>query len=565
MQANRHRMAARLLIELVSLKLNRLVLPAMFIVAATAQPPVETPAPNPNASKTQDPLDRGSPHNTVLAFLETCRAKNYERAWRYLDLGRLTPERRLEEGPRLAKELEQVLEHDAQFDIAELSLDPQGDRNDGLAPDRERVAHFALGGKPYDLELERATLRPGVQIWRFAPESVDLIPRLALGVRQSPIERHLPVPLVRWQILDTALWRWIAIVLLIGIVTALSRLISRIGLRLLRPFFVRLAPHTGGEFAERSVTPVQCMLAAALFSAGLEWAEPATLARLYLHRSAGFLTILGFAWLCALIIDVAMVRLRFALETSHRNFSYSVLPMISRFVKVTILVFAIIGLLSSWGYNTSTILAGLGIGGIAIALAAQKTIENVFGGVAVITDRPVNVGDFCKFHERVGTVEDIGMRSTRIRTLDRTLVTVPNAEFSSMTLGNYSRRVKMWFHHTLNLRRETTPQQVRTILNAIREIFRAHDRVEVGDLPVRFIGVGSYSLDVEVFAYVLTSNGDEFLAIQQDLLLKILDSIEAAGTALALPTQASINYPAAGPQSAQQPEPAFAGTNGKKL
>jgi len=118
-------------------------------------------------------------------------------------------------------------------------------------------------------------------------------------------------------------------------------------------------------------------------------------------------------------------------------------------------------ILSDWGYNAATILAGLGVGGLAIALAAQNTIENLFGGVAVISDRPVSVGDLCRFGDRVGTVEDIGLRSTRIRTLDRTLVTIPNAEFSSMTLENLSKRDKIWFHFALNLQRDTTPTSAR--------------------------------------------------------------------------------------------------------
>jgi MscS family membrane protein len=227
---------------------------------------------------------------------------------------------------------------------------------------------------------------------------------------------------------------------------------------------------------------------------------------------------------------------------THPRFSSSVLPLLSRVLKVSALAFGVIAVLSAWGYNTNTVLAGLGIGGVAIALAAQKTIENLFGGVAVVSDQPVFVGDFCKFGDNVGTVEDIGLRSTRIRTLDRTLVTVPNAQFSSMSLENFSRRDKMLFHPMLNLRRDTTPAQVRSILGSIHRILTEDPVIEAGNLPVRFIGVGSYSLDVEVFSYILTGDGDEFLRIQQELLLRILDSVAAAGTSLALPTQASVVY-----------------------
>jgi MscS family membrane protein len=184
-------------------------------------------------------------------------------------------------------------------------------------------------------------------------------------------------------------------------------------------------------------------------------------------------------------------------------------------------------------------------------LAAQKTIENFFGGVAVVSDRPVAVGDFCKFGDRMGTVEDIGLRSTRIRTLDRTLVTVPNGQFSSMTLENFDRRDKMLFHFMLNVRRDTKPDQVRDLLGSVSKILKEHPKLETGALPVHFNGVGTYSLDIEIFAYVLTKDGDEFAKTQQELYLAILDAVEAAGTALALPTQANVSYSVANAIPAQ--------------
>jgi len=120
-----------------------------------------------------------------------------------------------------------------------------------------------------------------------------------------------------------------------------------------------------------------------------------------------------------------------------------------------------------------------------------------------------------------------------------------------MVLENFSQRDKVWFHPTLNLRRDTRPDQVRSILDAIQRILTEDPKVEAGTLPVRFIGAGSYSLDVEIFAYIRTADYDEFLKIQQDLLLRIMDAISAAGTALALPTQASVFY-----SNDQQPAPA---------
>src|SRR5216683_7041620 len=227
------------------------------------------------------------------------------------------------------------------------------------------------------------------------------------------------------------------------------------------------------------------------------------------------------------------------LEARRQTFAHSVLPLASRVLKLMILLLTIAAVLSSWGYNTSTILAGLGVGGLAIALAAQKTIENLFGGISVIGDRPDLVGDVCRFGDRTGTVMHIGLRSTRLRTPDRTIICVPNSQFSSMALENISGRDKVWFHPTLNLRRDTTSDQMLEVLSSFREILTGHPRVETGKMPVRFIGVGPYSLDVEVIAYVTTSDYDEFVALQQELLLKMLQAVEHAGTGLAVPLQES--------------------------
>jgi len=221
--------------------------------------------------------------------------------------------------------------------------------------------------------------------------------------------------------------------------------------------------------------------------------------------------------------------------------SYSVLPLVRQILKLSAYLLAILAVISAWGYNTSTILAGLGVGGLAVALAAQKTIENLFGGISVIGDRPVLVGDVCRFGDRVGTIMHIGLRSTRIRTPERTVVVVPNSQFSSMELENISGRDKMWFHPTLNLRRDTTADQLANVLAALREILAAHPKVESGKVPVRFIGVGQYSLDVEVDAYVTTTDYEEFIALRQGLLLEMLRAVEKAGSALAVPIQESFN------------------------
>jgi MscS family membrane protein len=183
------------------------------------------------------------------------------------------------------------------------------------------------------------------------------------------------------------------------------------------------------------------------------------------------------------------------------------------------------------------IIAGLGVGGLAIALAAQPTIENLIGGMNLFADKPVRVGDVCKYGDAVGVVEAIGIRSTRIRGIDRTLTTIPNAVLAKMPIVNLTRRDRMLIQAVIGLRYETTPEQLRYVLVRIRELLLGHPRVYPDPVRVRFVGFGASSLDVEVFAYVMTSDWGEFLGIREDILLRVMDIVEQAGTGIAFPSQ----------------------------
>jgi MscS family membrane protein len=510
-------------------------------------------------TKPTDPLNRYSPQSAVYSFLEACHSHDYTRASKYLDLRRLPEDQRVKDGPQLAQQLEKVLDRDAQFDVAALSRDPAGDHRYGSDPNREVVTSFKVNGQAQRLELARVDMHSGTSVWLFSSDSVERIPQLAVMVSDSPIERFLPALLVNYKVLDTSVWRWIALVLLIMVLGAVSGLLSRVGMVVLvRPLLKRFAPKLSASVLDEFVSPLRLLLSIALFRAAMVWIGPSALLRMWLERTLALLFFFALGWLSMGIVDVAIAETRTLLVAKQRAFSYSVLPLISRILKVTVFFLAAAAVLGNWGYNTTTILAGLGVGGIAIALAAQKTIENFFGGVSVIGDRTVAVGDFCKFGDRAGTVEDIGLRSTRIRTTDRTVVIVPNSAFSTMTVENFESRDKMLFHFTLSLLRNTTPEQVRALLKTISNILREQPKVEAGAVPVRFIGVGAYSLDLEIFAYITTRDGDEFMTLQQDLLLRILDAVKAAGTALAIPTQASINYSGEAPAPPVRVGPAMA-------
>jgi MscS family membrane protein len=465
------------------------------------------------APETKDPLGRSSPQETVLQFLEACHARDYSKAAHYLDLRRVPAAERAKQGPELTAQLEDLLD-DTPFDINMLSRDPEGDTADGLSAVREHLDTFRVDGQTLELQLERVELRPGYHVWLVASDSLPLIPKAHQLVAETAFEKKLPQVLVTFEILDTPVWRWIALILTALVLSMLTRVLAMWMVRAVRP--VLNAPALRG--------PLRVLLAVAGFRAALELAPPATLSRLFIARALAMMLALGLAWAGAVVVDLFAERWRVRLDPRVHGVSHSVLPLGRQILKLSLFLFAILSVLSAWGYNTSTILAGLGVGGLAVAL---------------IGDRPVLVGDVCRFGNETGTIMHIGLRSTRIRTADRTVISIPNSQFSAMALENISRRDKIWFHPTLNLRRDTTSEQLLEVLSSVREILKADPKVEVGNLPVRFVGVGPYSLDVEVVAYINTTDYDEFLALQQEFLLRMLQAVEKAGTELAVPLQES--------------------------
>jgi MscS family membrane protein len=183
------------------------------------------------------------------------------------------------------------------------------------------------------------------------------------------------------------------------------------------------------------------------------------------------------------------------------------------------------------------LLASLGVGGLAVALAARPTLENLIGGILLYVDRPVRVGDFCGFGNRQGTVERIGVRSTQIRALDRTVITVPNAAFADMEIINWARCDNMLILATIGLRYETRLEQLRYVLAKLREMCVAHPRIENDTVRIRLVGYGSSSLDIQIRVYALTRDWSEFYAIQEDVFLRVGEIVEDAGTSFAFPSR----------------------------
>lgn len=219
----------------------------------------------------------------------------------------------------------------------------------------------------------------------------------------------------------------------------------------------------------------------------------------------------------------------------------AVLPLLRKIGKVAWALIIVIVFLDNLGLDMKALLAGLGVGGLAIALAGQKTMENLFGGVMLVLDQPVRVGDYCSFGDRSGTVEDVGLRSIKIRTPDRTLISVPNGEFSQLQLENFAQRDRIRFQTQLGLRYDATAAQVRQVLEGVQTLLMDHPHLDAAQpRRARLAELGSYSLNIDVFAYFKTADYEQFLVWRQELLLDLMGQVEKAGTGLAYPTQTHV-------------------------
>jgi MscS family membrane protein len=485
-----------------------------------------------------DPYDRGVPRSAMHGYLEACRQGDFARAAGYLDLRRLRPGERDARGPELARSLKAVLDRELWVDLDALSNEPGGLRDDGLPASRERLGAIETRKGPVPILLQRVPqAEDGVPVWKIASTTVERIPALYAEFGPGPLEEWLPRWMLDLRLLEVALWQWCALLALVVAAAALSWVAIALLDLASRPLTRRSRTDVDDRLVRATAGPLRLAAAIALFRLGTLPLGLAVPARELLRGVEDSLLIVAVTWFLWRLVNLFTLVVARRLDARGNAMTRGVVPLGQKGVKAFLLLLAGIALLDSFGFDVTALLAGLGVGGIAVALAAQRTVENLFGGVSILADRPVSVGDFCRFGDRVGTVEEIGLRSTRIRSLERTLVTIPNAEFSRIQIENFAARDKLWYHPTLGLRYETTPDQLRYVLIEIRRMLYAHPKVDPDPARVRFTGFGAYSLDLEVFAYVRTRDWGEYLEIAEDLNLRIMDIVEASGSGFAFPSQ----------------------------
>jgi MscS family membrane protein len=503
------------------------------LAISSAQLPKST-SPPPAKPESTDPLGRETPRSALEGFLEYEEREDFSTAARYLQ-----PLPGQENNlPEIAREL-MALHGKFKGSLGLVSDNPNGTVEAGLPPGQVRAGVLHVGSASADVVLVRVDDPAYGKIWLLSKETVAKVPQFyAEAKNEGPTlaERILPAALSGHRMLGLSLAQWLGWLLSIPISWVLAWLVAfllsapRRVWRSVRKVSFKLIWET--ELGP----PLLCIIAILIHGVLIYLLQPPLLYREYYFRFLAALLVGCFAWLVSRIADRGFEHAVNRRRTQHRG-GEAILVLVQRVTRIVLAIIAFVAAMAFFGIDVKTTLAGLGIGGLAIALAAQKTLENLIGGVSLLMDKAVHTGDFCEIGGRLGTVEDIGLRSLRLRTLDQNLLVVPNGSLAQMQFENMKNRSKLLISQNFSLRIETRVDQLRLVLDRVQNMLNAHPSIESGTSRIRVADFAGAAFELELWAYVKTGDWPEYTCIRQDVILKIAEIVEAAGTRLAAPTR----------------------------
>ena len=481
---------------------------------------------------TAQPVSPQSPRAAVTEFLRLAHARDFARAATFLALpaaeqARATP---------LARRLETVLDQRLALDARMVSPLAVGDTTDGDAASDRLGTIGGPGGRDVEVRLVRTA--GGSPAWVFSASTVSAIDFWYQNLGNAWLRDRLPPALMREGPFSLFLWQWIGLGLALPVLLLLTYLVSG----LVRGAVSRLAARTATTWDDLLIEHLRApfrLWVAAIVASPL-------LALLDLNaRVAGFVTavtrvmvLLALFWAMLRAIRLVQGRMEnIAWAAGHTQQARTLAPLVGNFLRVTLVIIAVLVALSQFGYPVGTLLAGLGIGGIAVALAAQKTVEHLFGSVSLAADRAFRVGDWVRAGATEGAVERIGLRSTSFRTNDRTVVRVPNGRLADERIETFGERDRILLRTVLDLTYGTTTDQVESIRAAIHEALATHPKIWPDAVRVHVVAFTDSAIRINVMAWFLTADYAEFLEIRHAMLLQFMRIIEQNGSSFAFPSR----------------------------
>ena len=478
----------------------------------------------------EDALNRGTPRGSIIGFLEAGSVFDFEKAAQFLDLRNLPEEIEELGGHELARQLNHVLSRAVWLDDYTVSDKPGGEQGDGLPEYRDPLVVIKIEDGDVQLWMQHVPRGDGVNIWKVSNRSVALVPELydefSYPETVERIRGWFPEDA---SFLGFEAFKWF-IMFCVAVVSWLGfYVLARILLRLF------VSPENPTYPLWRKVLTGPVVAVGLLVTTGFAVLQLGAGALAQEIMKAQTFNTIVFIWFSWTIINLVKKHKQEKLTAQGRPGAAKLIQPMTSLIKMVILLFGSLFWLNNIGVNISTVLAGLGVGGLALALALQKPIEDMMGALTLFSQAPIRVGDFCRYGQITGIVEDIGLRSTLIRTLTNTLVHVPNARIAHVEIENYSKRTKIRYWPTLRLRYDTTPGQLRTVMGNILEMLEQHEDVYDDPLRVRFTDFDEDAILVKIHSFMKTTDFPESLGIAEDLNFRVMEIVHAAGAKFALP------------------------------
>lgn len=484
--------------------------------------------------KAADALGRSTPRGTFTGFVRAVHRDDFVSAARFMQL----TAKQKPNTEALARELSQLMDRYFAESLTSISDSPEGDVEDGLPLDRERLGPLKIGDKKFEIILVRIDDPESGLIWLISSDTLAQVPAMHGAMERTWIERRMPQGWLNHRFLGIPVAQWGAWFMAIGIPFLVLWLLSRLSL-----FLIRWMP---GDLSRRQLVeswfvsirwPSIFVSTLAIHIVSVYFLGFSLTFRVIYVRSVIVLLIVSLTWLLRRMLAFFLERARVSMRRRGQAGTASLILLGQRVINVLIIVVAIFSILTITGVDTKTAVAGLGIGGVALAFGAQKTVENLLGGVFLLTDKALAVGDSCCISNRVGTVEDITLRSVRLRTAEQSLLSIPAGVLSQANIENFATRSKIVAQANLRLRYGTTAEQLRSVLDGVYKLLLENPKIEPESARVRLVAFGERAIELELFAYVSTSDYLQFLSVREDLLLQVAAVVESSGSGFAMPTQ----------------------------
>lgn len=470
----------------------------------------------------EDEYNRGQPRNSFKGFLLAAQNQDYTRAIEFIDFRNVEPAT-LEIGQEeLARQLYVVFSRTLWLDVSSISNDPIGNLKEKHIPSyRELIGSVATTQGDVNIYLQRVPRKGDrVKIWKISNATVEKIPLLNTEYAYTPFGEWLSKNLPVGNFLGVMFWQWAYFFYMFFVFFVIAKVFTWIVNRVVLIF----RPNLSSETQSFIKKPLALLISIFLVRTMLP-EENATLASKAVAEGATLLT-LAWLWLLFSAVDLMKVKLAERFVKQDKPLAVFLLRPAGTVIKSIITLITVLVWFENLGFSATTLLAGLGIGGLAIALAAQKTVENIIGAITLYTSAPVKIGDFCRFGKHLGVVEEIGLRAARIRTLDRTVIHIANAKFVDMEIENFSERERIAFRPIIYLSPNSSKANIDLLLTSLREHFASQETLSTKPQRVHVKACTQKGIELSILLYVETTDFDVYLNEINELNLTILSLLE---------------------------------------